>query len=41
MQLRGSIGLILFGVLNAYFWYSGEQEKINGPAKAEKKRQED
>jgi hypothetical protein len=27
--------------MNAYLWYSGEQEKINAPIAAEKKRLED
>ncbi len=28
-------------ILNAYLWYAGEKEKIEGPIKAEKKRIED
>jgi len=27
--------------MNAYLWYSGEKEKVEGPAKLEKKRIED
>lgn len=27
--------------MNAYLWYSGEQEKVQAPIKAEKKRLED
>jgi hypothetical protein len=27
--------------MNAYFWYSGENEKTKAPANAEKKRVED
>jgi len=41
MQLRGSLLLISVCAFNAYMWYSGEKEKQEAPAKAEKKRLED
>lgn len=31
----------MVAAINAYLWYTGEQEKLNAPAKAEQKRQDD
>ena len=32
---------MFFASISCYLWYSGEQEKINGPIKAAKKEEED